>query len=232
MNALVLDRQNKARDVWQTVLGEIGIKTVFEDSFTKELLTPRAEPRILVFDQNVIGDSFEAAAVICQQVCLDIAIVTGAEISVAGAVRLMKQGAAWVFRKELDVQQIREALPLIRENAINLANQIEELCRLQNLLRNISPREHSVLEMVLDGVSNKQIAKQLEVSVRTVESRRAKIYRKCDVTNVTELVRCVDREHQLRSRYGECPKNLRQSTSGAGNGSKMVSCVSRTDDPH
>ena len=85
----------------------------------------------------------------------------------------MKQGAAWVFRKDFDIQQIREAIPLIHENAISLAKQIEELCRLQSLLGNISPREHSVLEMVLDGVSNKQIAKKLEVSVRTVESRRA-----------------------------------------------------------
>ena len=59
--------------------------------------------------------------------------------------------------------------------------------------------------MVLDGVSNKLIAKQLQVSVRTVESRRAKIYRKCEVSNVTELVRCVDRAQQLRGRYGDCP---------------------------
>ena len=104
---------------------------------------------------------------------------------------------------------------MIQESASNLAGQIEELCRLQNLLKNISPREHSVLEMVLDGVSNKLIAKQLEVSVRTIESRRAKIYRKCEVTNDTELVRCVDRAHQLRSRYGDCPKSFGE-TSDAG----------------
>jgi hypothetical protein len=83
--------------------------------------------------------------------------------------------------------------------------------------------------MVLDGVSNKQIAKQLEVSVRTVESRRAKIYRKCDVTNVTELVRCVDRAHQLRSRYGDCPKDLRPSSNS---GIKMASYLNSGSDPH
>lgn len=229
MNALVLDRQIEARNVWQTAFGEFGINAVFEDSVTKELLAPQPQPRILVLDQSVIGDSLDAAADICKQATLDIAVVTGAEISVAGAVRLMKQGAAWVFRKELELEQIREAIPLIQENAANLATQIEELCRLQNLLSNISPREHSVLEMVLDGVSNKQIAKQLEVSVRTVESRRAKIYRKCDVTNVTELVRCVDRAHQLRSRYGDCPKDLRPSSNS---GTKLVSYLNRGSDSH
>ncbi len=216
MNALVLDRQIDARNVWQTVFGEAGITTVFSDSFAKDLLTPRPEPRILILDQSVIGNSLDEAAEICRQSSLDIAVVTGTEISVAGAVRLMKLGAAWVFRKELDLEQIREALPLIQETASNLTHQIAELCRLQNLLSHISPREHSVLEMVLNGVSNKQIAKQLEVSVRTVESRRAKIYRKCDVTNVTELVRCVDRAHQLKSRYGDCPKNFKHPSNVAG----------------
>lgn len=210
MNALVFDRQTDARNLWQTVFGEAGINAVFAESFTKEALAPMAAPRILVFDQSVIGTVPDDAAEICKQSTLDIPVVTGTEISVATAVRLMKLGAAWVFRKELEIQQVREAIPLIKESAANLAKQIDELCRLQNLLNNISPREHSVLEMVLDGVSNKQIAKKLEVSVRTVESRRAKIYRKCDVTNVTELVRCVDRAHQLQSRYGDCPKNLKQ----------------------
>ena len=215
MNALVLDRQNDARNLWQMVFGEVGICAAFGDSFTNDILKPRSEPRILVFDQSVIGNCLDAAANICKQSSADIAVVTGSEISVAAAVRLMKLGADWVFRKELDVQQVREAMPLIQENATNLAQQIKEYCRLQNLLSSISPREHSVLEMVLDGISNKQIAKQLEVSVRTVESRRAKIYRKCEVTSVTELVRCVDRAQQLRGRYGDCQKNFGEH-SGAG----------------
>jgi RNA polymerase sigma factor (sigma-70 family) len=212
MNALVLDRQNDARNLWQTVLGEFGVYADFGDSFTNELLKPRATPRILIFDQSVIGNRLEAAADICKKASFDIAVVTGTDLSVAAAVRLMKHGAAWVFRKELDPAQIREAIPLIQESASNLAAQIDELCRLQKLLSSISPREHSVLELVLDGVSNKQIAKQLDVSVRTIESRRAKIYRKCEVTNVTELVRRVDRAHQLRVRYGECPTNVRETS--------------------
>lgn len=217
MNALVFDRQKDARNLWQTALGEFGIHAKFEEIFTSDMLEPQAKPRILVFDQSVIGKSLDAAADMCKRSSLDVTIVTGYEISVAGAVRLMKYGAAWVFRKEeeLNIQQMREALPMIQDGAQKLEDQINELRRLQNLLSNISPREHSVLELVLDGIPNKQIAKQLEVSVRTVESRRAKIYRKCEVSNVTELVRRVDRAQQLRVRYGDCPNYVREM-SGAG----------------
>jgi RNA polymerase sigma factor (sigma-70 family) len=223
MNAMVLDRQNDARNLWQTVFGEVGIFAAFGDSFTTDLLKPRSAPRILVFDQSVIGNCLDAADNICKQASLDIVVVTGAEISVAAAVRLMKLGADWVFRKELDLQQVRETIPMIQESASNLAEQIDELCRLQNLLGSISPREQSVLEMVLEGISNKEIAKQLEVSVRTVESRRAKIYRKCEVSNVTELVRCVDRAQQLRGRYGDCPRNFKEC-------SKEYSAVGKQDE--
>lgn len=211
MNALVLDRQNDARKLWQITFAEFGICTNFADSFANDLLKPQQKPRIFVLDLSMVGNCLDRAVDLCKQLSLDAVVITGTDISVAASVRLMKHGAAWVFRKdqELDLQQIRDAIPMIQEGAANLADQIGELRRLQELLDNISPRERSVLELVLDGIPNKQIAKQLEVSVRTVESRRAKIYRKCEVSNVTELVRCVDRAQQLRGRYGDCPKDVR-----------------------
>jgi two-component system, LuxR family, response regulator FixJ len=213
MNALVLDRQNDARKLWQTVLGEFGICSDFPDSVTSDLLKPRLKPRIFVLDLSMVGNCLDRAVDVCKQLSLDAVVITGADISVAASVRLMKHGAAWAFRKdhELNPQQIREAIPMIQEGLSNLADQIIELRRLQDLLSNISPRERSVLDMVLDGIPNKQIAKQLEVSVRTVESRRAKIYRKCEVSNVTELVRRVDRAQQLRGRYGDCLRDIREN---------------------
>ena len=208
MNALVFDRQTDARNVWQTVFSEFDIQVAFADSFSGAPEKSKGETRILVFDQSVVGTDIESMANLCSGSNLDVVVVSGNDITVASAVRLMKHGASWVFRKELEIEHLREALPMIRASVATLETQIAELCRLQALMRNISPREHSVLELVLDGVPNKQIARQLEVSVRTVESRRAKIYRKCEVSTVTELVRCVDRAHQLQGRYGNCPREI------------------------
>ncbi len=208
MNALVFDRQIDARNLWQSAFEEFGIRVEFSSSLTGEIRQPIGDPRILVFDDSVVGPDVDNLAKLCSETQLDIVVVTGIDISVASAVRLMKNGASWVFRKPLDLNQLRESVPKIQESWAELVKQIDELCRLQALLRNISPRELSVLELVLEGVPNKQIARQLEVSVRTVESRRAKIYRKCEVTTVTELVRCVDRAHHLRARYGQCPREM------------------------
>ncbi len=208
MNALVFDRQIDALNLWQSIFDEFGIRVEFSNSLASEIRQPTGDPRILIFDDSVVGSDVDNLAKLCSETNLDIVVVTGIDISVPAAVRLMKHGASWVFRKPLESEQVRDSISKIQESWAELVKQIEELCRLQALLRNISPRELSVLELVLEGVPNKQIARQLEVSVRTVESRRAKIYRKCEVTTVTELVRCVDRAHNLRARYGECPREM------------------------
>ncbi len=210
MNALVLDREIDARNLWESALSDFGVRVDFSESSTAEICKTQVRPRILVIDQSVVGFDIDSMIKICSESNLDVIVITGSEISVTSAVRLMKHGASWVFRKDLDVQQIREAIPSIKESVRQLDSRISELCRLQALLRHISPRELLVLELVLEGVPNKQIAKQLEVSVRTVESRRAKIYRKCEVTTVTELVRCVDLAQQLRARYGDCRRPINE----------------------
>ena len=53
----------------------------------------------------------------------------------------------------------------------------------------LSKRETQVLELIASGNSNKEIAKKLFISVRTVEFHRGRIIRKLDVENVADLVK-------------------------------------------
>jgi two-component system nitrate/nitrite response regulator NarL len=58
----------------------------------------------------------------------------------------------------------------------------------------LSEREIEVLSLVAAGRSNKEIATELGVSVRTVESHRERIRDKLEVSNVADLVRLAVRE--------------------------------------
>ena len=62
----------------------------------------------------------------------------------------------------------------------------------QERLATITSSEKEVLDLVLDGLPNRVIAQELDVSVRTVESRRQRISQKMAVDSIVELVRKVD----------------------------------------
>jgi len=52
----------------------------------------------------------------------------------------------------------------------------------------LSPRERSVMDLIVAGMSNKEVAIALGVSPKTVESHRANVMRKIGVGSLAELV--------------------------------------------
>jgi len=61
--------------------------------------------------------------------------------------------------------------------------------RARERLGRLSEREHQVLDQVLEGKSSREIAAELEISVKTVEFHRARIMHKLGVRSVAELFR-------------------------------------------
>lgn len=53
----------------------------------------------------------------------------------------------------------------------------------------LTKREHEIVRLIIDGFTNKAIAKQLGISIKTVESHRIRIMLKLDVHRVTDLVK-------------------------------------------
>jgi DNA-binding NarL/FixJ family response regulator len=58
-----------------------------------------------------------------------------------------------------------------------------------NQLDRISGREREVLELVADGLSSKEIARQLDLSPRTIEVHRANLFSKLGVDSLADLIR-------------------------------------------
>jgi two-component system, LuxR family, response regulator DctR len=59
---------------------------------------------------------------------------------------------------------------------------------LQVRLSELTERERDVMRLVVEGLPNKLIADQLEISVRTVEVHRARVFDKMEVKSAVELV--------------------------------------------
>jgi DNA-binding NarL/FixJ family response regulator len=66
-------------------------------------------------------------------------------------------------------------------------------------LAGLSPREREVLELLLDGLPNKLIARRLEISEKTVKSHLTRIFREIGVTDRTQAALWAQRQMRPRS---------------------------------
>lgn len=51
----------------------------------------------------------------------------------------------------------------------------------------LSPREKQIATLIAEGLTNREIAKELSIDISTVDTHRSKIYNKLDVRNAVEL---------------------------------------------
>lgn len=108
----------------------------------------------------------------------------------------------------------------------------------------LSPRERDVLELLVQGLTNKQVAAALYISPRTAEKHRAALYRKCGTRSLATLTRMffADREsaesgrgiashaHHLPLRHEQPEAGRVQATGTVGEGSLRNAL--HVEDPH
>lgn len=103
-------------------------------------------------------------------------------------VRAMRNGAVTVLDKPFDTNALWEAIQEgIRADKLGRAQAIQ-LNDLRERFSKLSPQERLVLHLIVKGCINKQISRFLDVSVRTVESRRQQIFIKIGAKNLGELM--------------------------------------------
>ncbi|MDP4621312.1 MAG: response regulator [Hydrogenophaga sp.] len=107
------------------------------------------------------------------------------------AVSSVKRGAFDFCEKPFSdnalVDRIEQALALSQERLTEHLQQEH----LQSRLLELTDRERDVMQLVVDGLPNKLIADQLDISVRTVEVHRARVFDKMDVKSAVELVKLM-----------------------------------------
>ena len=103
------------------------------------------------------------------------------------AVDSVKRGAFDFCEKPFSdnalVDRVEQALALSQERLV--ARQTQQ--RLQSRLLELTERERDVMRLVVGGLPNKLIADQLDISVRTVEVHRARVFDKMEVKSAVEL---------------------------------------------
>jgi len=108
------------------------------------------------------------------------------------AVKTVRLGAVDFLTKPVDEQLLLKSIQTAL--AINVENQRiqSKLGDIRNRLMKLSSREYDILKLVIDGLSNKEIAAQLMISARTVEHHRSHILQKTQTDNFFQLTRLIN----------------------------------------
>jgi two-component system response regulator DctR len=159
-------------------------------------------PSCLLLDVRMPGESglalFERLAERGQVESLPVIFLTG-HGDVPTAVSAVKRGAFDFVEKPFSdnalVDRVEQALEL---SAAAIGRRIEREM-LRKSLADLTERERDVMKLVIDGKPNKLIADALNISVRTVEVHRARVFEKMDVKSAVELA------NLLRTAEGSAP---------------------------
>lgn len=113
------------------------------------------------------------------------------------AVRAVKQGAFDFIEKPFNGKALLALIErAVRSGALRVATAAQQLA-VDERVGALSPREHEVMTRVLEGKTNKAIANDLGISVKTVECHRARMMEKIGAGSIAELVRLVANRHTV-----------------------------------
>jgi FixJ family two-component response regulator len=105
--------------------------------------------------------------------------------------RAFRAGAVDFLTKPVDEQTLIASVRKGVLQDIRRQRTQTEVADLRDKLAQLSEREQEVLELMLEGLPNKLIARRIDLSTRTVESHRARIFTKLGANSLAQLVRQV-----------------------------------------
>jgi len=191
----VVDDDASVREALANLLESVGFDTQLFSSTEQFRGTSRPDgPSCLVLDLRLPGANGLDFQESLQRAGISIPIVfITAHGNVPMASRALKAGAVEFlmkpFQKDELLAAIHEALERDRAQRIEEA----EFTVLQSRFDELTSRERDVLELVVSGLTNKEIAGQLDISEVTVKMHRRQVMRKMNASSLAELVRMSDK---------------------------------------
>jgi len=125
---------------------------------------------------------------LARKAALPIVFVTG-HGDVSMAVSTMKKGAVDFIEKPFNQADLKALVDRLLVQARERAAAVERERMNAALLARLTAREQQVLERIVAGRLNKQIAADLGISIKTVEAHRANIMDKLEANTVADLMR-------------------------------------------
>lgn len=196
----VIDDDSSVGDAISNLLEAVGYQTQVFNSSEEFLQVPRADiPSCLILDVKLPGmNGLEFQQHLENKgIRIPIIFIT-AHGDIPMTARAMKQGAieflAKPFQKADLIAAIQQGLETDRKNRED-ASKFQDL---QSRFETLTLRQREVMEMVVAGQLNKQIAAKLDLSEVTVKMHRRQVMERMNADSLADLVRMWDALNNAR----------------------------------
>ena len=186
----IVDDDEAIRSALSLLMESVGLKTEscesaydFLDSYDPNL------PGCLLLDIRMKGMSGLELQLRLNEmgIQLPVIIMTG-HGDVSMAVRALKAGAIDFIEKPFENKSLINKVNAALEDEIERQKRKSADEIILRRLQRLSPREREIMTLLVEGKSNKVIAAELNISIRTVENHRAKIMDKAGADSFSQLI--------------------------------------------
>jgi len=191
----VIDDDRMIREGLQSLIRSVGLRVETFASAQDFLIAKRQDaPACLVLDVRMPGLSGLDLQLKLNDanVHIPIIFITG-HGDIPMSVRAMKEGAHEFLTKPVRGQDLLDAVQKAIASDRVLRKERAEVSEIRTRFDSLTPREKEVLDFVVAGLLNKQIADEMGTSELTVKTHRAHVMEKTHADSLAHLVRMAEK---------------------------------------
>lgn len=200
---LLVDDHKLVRDSWSFILNsDPRFEVIGETSNGEEAveIAKVKRPDIVLMDINMTPvNGFEATKLVRKFSPASKIIGVSMHSMPAYAKRMLQSGAMGYVTKNSSKEELMEAILEVNNGQKYICNEVKNILAQQELeeggqpdLNILSRRELDITKLIKEGLSSKEIAEKLDISLKTVEVHRYNILKKLHLKNTAALVNFIN----------------------------------------
>jgi len=189
----IVDDDEEVRHSLQLLLESVGLPVVSYASAAEYLQAfDGSRPGCLVVDIRMPGMSgLDMQEKLVERPTKPPVIIITGHGDVPMAVRAVKAGAVDFIEKPFRDQVLLDSVHRAIEMDAKRRGEASRLSEIREHLARLTPREREVLDLVISGSRNKNISKDLGVTLSTVEAHRSRVMEKMEADSLSHLMRMM-----------------------------------------